>query len=293
MSDKPTIFLVGDSTVQSYGEECKPQAGWGQVFYECFKESDEVRSYVRPDAPGKHVVTYEMPSLKIENHAFAARSSRSFIEQGRLDEIMKVARPGDFMMVQFAHNDAYEAKEERYVPVDKFGEWLKKYKDACDARDMHCIFVTPVSMRVFDKESGKCLIAFKEYRDAMIEAASKMNAPCVDLSLMSTEMNTELGPEKTRDIYLWVYPGEYPDSTFSNGNHDNAHFQINGAGKIAGLVAEGLKSLSGYAWLDPLRSMIKDKITYVSFERQLPQGFVWYDESDMQGAAKAEILKRN
>ncbi len=290
MDNKPTLYLAGDSTVQSYAPAKEPQAGWGQMLWTFFKEKDRCRSYVRPDAPGSHCVTYEMPSFSIENHAFAARSSRSFIEQGRLEEIMKVARPGDFLALQFAHNDAYKEREERYVPVEKFGEWLKKYKDACDERGMTCIFVTPVTMRVFDGD--KCRMAFSEYRDEMLKYAEILKVPCIDLSLESTKLITQIGFAGARDVYLWVYPGEYPESDFKDGANDNAHFQKYGASLMASIVAGGIKKISGFEALGPLQAAISDDLRVPSFKRTYPEGFKWQEDEDMLANAGREIVKR-
>lgn len=286
-----TIYLASDSTVQTYPHEQYPQTGWGQVFYKFFKNSDSCRVYVRDDAPAGHITTYEMPDVSIENHAFAARSSRSFIEQGRLDNIGAVAGQGDYLMVQFAHNDAYEAREERFVPVERFGEWLLKYKAFCDERKMTCIFVTPVSMRVFD-ENNVCRIAFKEYRDEMIKTAENHNIPCIDLSKLSTDLFTELGPEKTRDVFLWLYPGEYPDGAFKDGAKDNAHFQEYGATLMASLVAGAIKE-SDDPRLISLKEVLSECVTVKKPERHYPDGFTWEEDQDMLKAAAKDIVNRN
>lgn len=291
MNGKRTLFLAGDSTVQSYPGAKRPQAGWGQELWRFFKDAGICRSYVRPDAPGSHCVTYEMPDIAIENHAFAARSSRSFIEQGRLENIMKVAEPGDFLTIQFAHNDAYKEREERYVPVSSYGEWIKRYYDACRDRDITCIFVTPVTMRVFG-EDGKCQVAFKEYRDEMLRYAKILEVPCVDLSMESTRLITSMGPSESRNVFLWVYPGEYPDTDFKDGAGDNAHFQEYGAKLMASIVARGIKGLSGFESLKPLQEAIGDSFTVPSPGRVLPEGFKWQDETDAAANAEKEILKR-
>lgn len=285
MNGKKTIFLAGDSTVQSYTADKLPQMGWGQLLYTFFKDASDCKIYNRDEKLGSHVCTYEMKNIAIENHAFAARSSRSFIEQGRLDNIMAVAEAGDIMLVQFAHNDAYEAREERFVPADKFGEWLNKYNLACRDRGMKCIFVTPVTMRVFDAE-GHCEIAFKPYRDAMLEAAAKYDVPCIDLSLESTKLVEQVGPEAARDLFLWVWPGEYPDTAFAGGNKDNAHFQKYGAQNMAAIVAKGLKNIP------ELADLLVDDMTVPKWTRTLPEGFAWEEDANMQEAAKQEILKR-
>lgn len=286
-----TIYLASDSTVQTYPKEQYPQTGWGQVFYKFFKGKDNCKIYVRPDAPASHITTYELPDISIENHAFAARSSRSFIEQGRLDQIGQVAKPGDFLMVQFAHNDAYEAREERFVPVDKFGEWLLKYKTFCDDRNITCIFVTPVSMRVYDEE-GVCHMAFKEYRDEMIETSNENHIPCIDLSGLSTNLFNDMGPEKTRDVFLWLYPGEYPDGAFKDGAKDNAHFQEYGATLMASLIAKAIREDS-HPELAPIRECLESSVEIPCPVRHYPEGFVWEEDSDMLKAAAKDIVNRN
>ncbi|MCR5278108.1 MAG: rhamnogalacturonan acetylesterase [Lachnospiraceae bacterium] len=286
---KKTLFLAGDSTVQSYPESVRPQTGWGQVLWEFFKDKDKCNAYVRPDAPGEHCVTYEMPEFKIENHAIAARSSRSFIEQGRLDEIMKVAKPGDYLTIQFAHNDAYKEREERYVPVSAYGEWIKRYYNACRDRGMTCIFITPVTMRVFDGD--KCLIAFKEYRDEMLRFSKILEVPCVDLSKESTDLISHMGSEAARDAFLWLYPGEYPDSDFKDGASDNAHFQEYGARLMASIVAKGIKGLTGFEELKPLQEAIGNDFRVERPKRTLPDGFTW-TEGNAAENAESEIIKR-
>lgn len=252
-----TLFIAGDSTVQSYTKNQYPQAGWGQMLYRFFKDCDNAKVYVRPDACGEHCVDYELKDFRIENHAIAARSSKSFIEQGRLDEIMKVAKPGDFLALQFGHNDANKEKEERFVPIDKFENWLEKYVDACNAKNIQCFFVTPVTMREFDSD-GKCIIAFKEYRDAMIKAAEKFSIPYIDLSILSTNYISEIGPEKSKELYLWVKPGECPDGNFKEGSTDNAHFREHGAYVMASLIAEEIKRIK-----DPRLQYISSRLKQV------------------------------
>ena len=291
MNGKVTVFLAGDSTMQSYSASKRPQAGWGQELWRFFNDADKCRIHNRPDAPASHVMTYEMPDIAIENHSFAARSSRSFIEQGRLDEILKVAEPGDYLAIQFAHNDAYKEREERYVPVNAYSHWIGRYYEACRQRGMSCILITPVTMRVFDPD-GKCQIAFKEYRDEMLRFSKIHEAPCVDLSGESTNLITKLGPEEARNVYLWVAPGEYPDTDFKDGAEDNAHFQEYGARLMAAIVARDIKGFRGFEELKYLQSHIGTDFAVPKTIRHLPVGFKWSDETDAADNAAREIIKR-
>ena len=273
----PTLFLASDSTCQTYTFDEYPQMGWGQLLFKFFKEKDEVKIFGNREGMLSNVVTYEMPSFSIENHAIMARSSRSFINEGRLDNLLARAKEGDVLAIQFAHNDAYKEREERYVPVSQYGDYLKKYKDACDEKRMRIIFVTPVSMRVFD-ENGRCQIAFNEYREAMLEAAKKLNVPCIDLSLESTRLFNEIGSDGLRDVFLWLYKGEYPYGNFKDGSKDNAHFQSYGAELVASLVAKLIIKIEGFEEYNDLKKAITDDFSVKKPERRFPEGFTWEDD---------------
>lgn len=120
----------------------------------------------RPGCPFPQERRYHLPDLTIDNCAMAGRSSRSFREEGRLADIEASLRPGDYLVVQFGHNDAYREKAERYVAPEAFGASLQPYLDAARRHGATCIFVSPVAMRIFD-ENGVCHPSFPEYREAM------------------------------------------------------------------------------------------------------------------------------
>lgn len=86
---------------------------------------------------------YELPGLVIDNCAMAGRSSKTFREEGRLDDIATHIRPGDLLVVSFGHNDANRAKAERYVPADAFGESLRPFWDAARSHGAVCLFASP------------------------------------------------------------------------------------------------------------------------------------------------------
>ena len=103
-----TIHVVGDSTVQTYKDNVYPQTGWGQVIGYFF---DGAR-------------------VKVNNAALGGRSSRTFIEEGRLDGALQSAQKGDFLFVQFGHNDRDYSKAARYVDPKDFPGYIQKYVDA-------------------------------------------------------------------------------------------------------------------------------------------------------------------
>ena len=151
--EKPCIFLAGDSTVQSYGPDMYPFTGWGMVFHEFFRE-EKVKRTVPSGSDFPQTVRYETDGLFIDNRAMAGRSSRSFFDEGRLSDIERCIQEGDFLFAQFAHNDANEAKEERFVTPDKYEQYLLKYKDVCDRKGAVFVLVTAIAMRELSGGSG-------------------------------------------------------------------------------------------------------------------------------------------
>ena len=255
-----TIYLAADSTVQTFKKKEEPQMGWGQKLYEYFKGSEACRIYHPDTTSFEQVTKYDLPDVSIDNRAMAGRSSRSFREEGRLKDIEKVIQPGDFMFIQFAHNDANKGKEERYVPVERYGESLKTYADVCRAHGAQCVLVTAIAMRNCEENAeGKFTYSFPEYRDAMIAFAREENLPLLDLGKRTTQYCQSLGSEGCKDIFLWVKPGEYPESSHRDGKQDNAHLKAHGAKVFAGLLADLIREYDADERLKPIQDLLKGK----------------------------------
>ncbi|WP_179090149.1 GDSL-type esterase/lipase family protein [Paenibacillus sp. FSL H8-0548] len=223
----PNVFLAADSTVSSYGASAKPQAGWGQMISRFFTSD-----------------------VNFVNRAIGGRSSKSFIVEGRLDSLLQELRPGDYMFVQFGHNDASIDNEARYASVPDYKNYLKLYINGARQRGATPILVTTVTMRYFDQE-GKAIPSFVDYVNATKEVAVEMNAPLVDLSALSVAYLNLIGPETSKLVYLHVPAAIY--SAFPDGLIDNVHFQEFGAIQIARLVAGAVKQLD-----IPLAGLVTD-----------------------------------
>lgn len=227
-TDDPGVYLAGDSTVQTYDPGFAPQAGWGQMIGRYFDEK-----------------------VAFYNHAIGGRSSKNFISQGRLDEILRVINPGDYLMVQFGHNDATVGVDDRYASPADYKEYLRTYVNGARQRGATPVLVTPVGRRDFDEATGKFNVSFPEYVEKMKELAAEENVALVDLSSLSRAYYDEIGPEATKSVFLHVDAGVYPNRP--NGTVDNTHFQEYGAIHIARLVAGGVKGLNV-----PLASRVKE-----------------------------------
>ncbi|MGN9816142.1 rhamnogalacturonan acetylesterase [Streptomyces sp. SD11] len=214
-----TLYIASDSTAQTYSSGYYPQAGWGQK-----------------------LSSYLSSNITVANRAIGGRSSRSFIEQGRLAAIHQVIKAGDYLFVQFGHNDATVSNPERYTSPADYKEYLRNdYIRATRARGATPVVVTPVSRRSYNATTGKFNVSFPAYVDAAKAVAQEEGAPLVDLSAASRAYLDGIGVEASKGIFLWLTAGQYPN--FPDGVQDNTHFQERGAAEMARLVARAVAGL--------------------------------------------------
>ena len=245
-----SIYVVGDSTVQTYKDNVYPQTGWGQVLGYFFDAS----------------------RVKVNNYAIGGRSSRTFIEEGRLDEVKGKLQKGDYLFVQFGHNDRDYSKAARYVEPSQFSGYIQKYVDAGKAKGANVVLVSPMNLNgsrnVFSTGSNNY-----DARGMMQTVAKNNKIPFVDLNMKSynTYNNTYKGMADyvTRYLYKKLEKGEYPN--FPDGVNDGTtHFQEMGSMGHAQMICEELEdnlksntnlSADAKAALTTLVSAIKKRYT--------------------------------
>jgi large repetitive protein len=215
----PTIYLAGDSTMQSYSWKQAPQEGWGQQFSRYFT-SDVV----------------------IKNTAIGGRSSKSFIVDGRLDTVLNQIRPGDYFFVSFGHNDASAGIPDRYASPEDYKMYLARYIQGARQRGATPVLLTPVGRRDFNLVTQEFNVSFRDYVNASKEVAEELHVTLIDLSQLSIAHYNKIGLAATEDLFLYTNPGQYP--YFPSGVNDNTHFKTYGAKVIAGLVAGAVKELN-------------------------------------------------
>lgn len=252
----PRIFLVSDSTVQSYEKRFYPQTGWGQMLRQFFKGSEEYREYPAEHSTYSLARTYELPGIVIENRSIGGRSARSFYDEGKLDQVLEILCPGDYMFVQFAHNDATAIRPNRYIAVEEFPFFLQRYIDACRRRGAQCVLVTPVTMRVLE-EDGSNKLCFAEYREQMIKLGEEQNIPVLDLGKRSNDHVNQIGSEESKNLYMWLEEGEYPEGAYAAGVSDKAHLQEYGAAVYADMVAQMIQEYDRDGQLDELKGLVQ------------------------------------
>ncbi|MEI7026082.1 rhamnogalacturonan acetylesterase [Paenibacillus sp. y28] len=209
-ADAPTIFLAGDSTVTDQASGQYPYAGWGQM-----------------------LSLFLNASVSVSNRARSGRSSKSFITEGRLDWIWNHIKPGDFLFVQFAHNDEKD-NAGGTKPFTTYQQYLKQYLDGAKARGAAPVLISPMHRRFWESD-GRIQNTHGEYIEAMRLLAEAEQVAFIDLAAESKRLFEQLGEEETKRIFMWTAPGEYPN--FPEGTADNTHFKATGAIEIAGLVA--------------------------------------------------------
>lgn len=214
-----TIFLAGDSTMAGKSPQRRPETGWGETLEQHFKTG----------------------TVKIENRAANGRSSKSFISEGLWQNVVKDVQKGDYVFIQFGHNDSSKEKGERYSPPELFKSNLAKFVDEVRAKGATPVLMTPVVRRRFDKDS-KFYDSHGEYPDLTRAVAKEKKAALIDMQKMSEALVIKYGDEGSRKLFLQLKPGENPN--FPNGIEDNTHFSTLGAEEMATLAVNALKKSS-------------------------------------------------
>jgi len=212
-----TVFVAGDSTASIYAKAEAPRTGWGQAL---------------PLFLNQH-------KARVVDEAISGASSKSFIALGGLARIESAIRPGDFLVVSFGHNDEKITDPARGTdPYTTFQAYLTQYVQVARAHGATPVLVSPVERRRF---SGTTAVASHgEYPAAMKQLGQRLGVDVIDLTALSMSLWQQLGPEPTKDQFLWLDPAEHPN--YPAGISDNTHFRARGALEVARIVAQRLKA---------------------------------------------------
>jgi DNA sulfur modification protein DndE len=211
---QPVLYMMGDSTMADKPDLSFPERGWGQL-----------------------LPTFFDSSFVIENHAKNGRSTRSFIYEGRWDSLYNKLKPGDYLVIQFGHNDESIQKTERYAAPLEYRYNLKKFVNEARSKGVNPILCTPIVRRNF--EEGKLVDTHGEYPGIMRELASELKVPLIDMHMKSQKLVSELGEEESLPLFLQIPAGVY--EKVPEGKIDNTHSSEKGAIAIASLFVEGVK----------------------------------------------------
>lgn len=250
-----TIFTIGDSTMANKKlEGGNPERGWGQMLSRYFTDD-----------------------ITIDNHAVNGRSSKSFIDEGRWDAVLSKIQKGDYVFIQFGHNDEKDDPNRHTDPGTTFDANLKKFVEDTRAKGGIPVLFNSIVRRNFGKADGNAVanaikqddirngIVSKAPKDSIEEGATlidthgaylispknvakELNVTFIDLNSLTHKLVEGMGPQKSKKLYLWVEPKTVP--ALPNGREDNTHLNVHGASVIAEMavkaVAEAIPELQQY-----------------------------------------------
>ena len=215
-----TIFWAGDSTVKQNSIATYPQTGIGQMFHR----------YVRN------------MQVQIENHAENGRSTKSFIDEGRLAVIYDRMKPGDFLFIQFGHNDEKPEDPTRYAdPERDYPANLEKFVNAARNKGAIPVIITPLTR--WNRQHSSAKYHHDDWAASCRRTAERLNVALIDLTRMSEELVDSLGDRARTNFYMNLPAGVYP--AYPDGLKDGTHLQPLGAMTFAGLIARALYDLGG------------------------------------------------
>ena len=250
-----TIFTIGDSTMANKKlEGGNPERGWGQMLSRYFTDD-----------------------ITIDNHAVNGRSSKSFINEGRWDAVLSKIQKGDYVFIQFGHNDEKDDPNRHTDPGTTFDANLKKFVEDTRAKGGIPVLFNSIVRRNFGKADGNAVanaikqddirngIDPKAPKDSIEEGetlidthgaylispknvAKELNVTFIDLNSLTHKLVEGMGPQKSKELYLWVEPKTVP--ALPNGREDNTHLNVHGASVIAEMavkaVTEAIPELQQY-----------------------------------------------
>ncbi|QJR81113.1 rhamnogalacturonan acetylesterase [Alteromonas pelagimontana] len=211
--DAATILIAGDSTVQDVNPEKSAEVGWGQVLPELLADTNN--------------------AVTIDNHAKGGRSTRTFIAEKRWQALQEQVQPGDWVLIQFGHNDQAYDYPNRYTSPREYKSNLLTFVKEVKAKQGNAILITPVMRRYFDK-NGHIRDAHGMYPELVKEVAKETATPLIDLAASSWQLYLQYGPEKSKMLFNYLKPGQHPKHP--DGVEDDTHFSRAGALEIAKLV---------------------------------------------------------
>ena len=236
---KTTIFIIGDSTAaQKDLSKGKLERGWGMMLQQCFDDN-----------------------IRVDNHAVNGRSSLSFINEGRWDKVLEKMKPGDYVIIQFGHNDEKPQADRHTDPGSTFDNNLAKFVRETREHGGIPVLMNAVVRRNFAKvapkndddeklrnttfadgaktvEGDSLVDTHGLYRVAPRDVAQRMHCHFVDANKITHDLEQGLGREGSKRLHMWFLPGQEP--TEPKGKQDNTHYNVYGATVVARLLADAL-----------------------------------------------------
>lgn len=214
-SPPPRIFLAGDSTMAPKPLDL-PERGWGMALEALFQDG-----------------------VTVHNHAMNGRSTKSFIDEGRWAKLIADVRSGDFVLIQFAHNDEKKEDPKRYAdPANAFRANLRRFIAETRAKGATPLLATPVCRRKFDA-SGRLVDTHGDYPATVRAVAQEEKVALLDLERATATWLQAAGAEPSKKFFMWIEPGAHPK--IPDGRKDDTHFVAAGARAVAELAVAQIR----------------------------------------------------
>lgn len=215
----PKVYMIGDSTMANKPlTPAQPERGWGQLLPLYWKH---------PEA--------------IHNHAKNGRSSKSFRAEGLWSPIVEKLLPGDWVVIQFGHNDEKKESPDRYTdPQNTFRDELRRYVDEARQKGAHPILATPIVRRRFDGE-GKWFDTHGDYPEAVRTVAKETNTPLLELHMRTQELVIRYGEARSKSLFLWIDKDLFP--SLPEAKKDDTHLSAEGASRVCEMAIEEMRRL--------------------------------------------------
>jgi len=215
MAPVTTVFMAGDSTMSIKHPKDFPETGWGVPF-----------------------ATFFDNTVRVENRAKNGRSTKTFITEGRWGKIMDEVKPGDYVFIQFGHNDESIKKQERYTTPEEFKINLTQFIRETREKNANPILLSPITRRYFD---GDSITLTHSHSPMVVEVAAEQGVAFIDMDPLTRAYFEEMGDEASTLRFMHIKPNLHPN--YPNGVRDNTHTNRLGAREIAQLVLVELKKM--------------------------------------------------
>jgi lysophospholipase L1-like esterase len=210
------VYLIGDSTMANKQVKAYPETGWGMPFHAFFDQS-----------------------VTVDNRAQNGRSTKTFISGNLWQPVEQNLQPGDYVFIQFGHNDEVPTKGS-YINEEGFKANLIRFVNESRNKKAIPVLITPVARRKFDKD-GKIQGTHEVYSEIVRVVALEQNVPLIDLDRESQALLQKMGDQSSKLLYNHLAPGENPN--YPDGKEDDTHFSELGARKMAEIVLADIRSL--------------------------------------------------
>ena len=212
-----TVYMIGDSTMANKQPDKFPETGWGMPFSKMFDDN-----------------------ISVDNRSMNGRSTKSFINEKRWQPIVDALKEGDYVLIQFGHNDEKIDKPTVGTSIEEFKTNLIKFIVETRSVKAFSILLTPVNRWKFDS-LGRFQDTHGAYTDAVREVAKTYTVPLIDIYNKSKALMDKIGPEASHKWFNQLEKGE--NLNYPNGIKDNTHFNLIGGKQMADLAVDGLKEL--------------------------------------------------